>query len=58
MERCEKDLQSYYESEEERDFGLMLYDLDYSDSSNPVPVFYHPIMHHGVIKINKNEVYR
>ncbi|WP_297567694.1 type I-C CRISPR-associated protein Cas5c [uncultured Faecalibaculum sp.] len=58
VERCEKDLQSYYESEEERDFGLMLYDLDYSDSSNPVPVFYHPIMHHGVIKINKNEVYR
>jgi len=58
VKRASEDIPSYYETEEERDFGLMLYDLDYSDSVNPIPVFYHPIMRHGIVTINKNEVYR
>lgn len=58
LERFDGDLPSYYEDEEERDLGIMLYDLDYSDPADPQAVFYHPVMKKGVIRVKKEEVYR
>lgn len=43
---------------ESRDFGLMLYDLDYSDPSNIMPIYYHSVMVNGVIDVQNAEVYR
>lgn len=36
---------------ETRDFGVMLYDIDFSDSENPQPVFFNAVMSDGVINI-------
>lgn len=58
IERFEGDLPSYYEDDEEKDLGLMLYDLDYSNKADPQPIFYHPVMKNGVITVNRDEVYR
>lgn len=34
-----------------RDFGLMLYDMDYSESNTPTAMFYHAVMDNGVIDV-------
>lgn len=58
------DLLGYYASEDYRDLGLMLYDMDYSDLSddgipqNITPIFYRPIMRNGVIDVAGSEVFR
>lgn len=57
VERFDGDLPSYYENEECRDLGIMLYDLDYSDPAQPNAIFYHPVMKKGVITVKKDEVY-
>jgi CRISPR-associated protein Cas5d len=36
---------------ESRDLGWMLYDLDYSDASNPKPLFFRARLDHGVVHI-------
>ena len=45
---------------ETREFGWMLYDMDYSDPSTPKPLFFNAKMQHGVINVpireNKEEV--
>lgn len=45
---------------ESRDLGWMLYDLDYSDLTDPKPLFFRAKMENGVIKVpdrhNKEEV--
>lgn len=33
------------------DFGIMLYDMDYTDPSNIKPMFYNAVMNHGVIEV-------
>lgn len=38
-------------SEHDRDFGIMLFDLDFSDQENPVPMFYHASMRNGVVEV-------
>lgn len=46
---------------QDKDFGIMLYDLDYTDNKNPKPMFYRAIMEQGVIivpQINSKEVLR
>lgn len=46
---------------ESRNFGLMLYDIDYSDTNNPIPLFYEAKMENGVIIVpdkNSEEVLR
>ena len=46
---------------ETRDFGIMLYDMDFSDSDNIMPMFYHAEMINGVIEVpepDSNEVMR
>jgi len=46
-----------YENEE-RDFGLVLYDLDYSDPRNIQPMFFRAIMKNGVIEVDGKAVLR
>lgn len=50
--------QSCYREDGERDFGLMLYDMDYADPKNITPLFYRAIMHDGVIDVAGSEVFR
>lgn len=42
----------------DRDFGLMLYDMDFSDQDNIVPMFYRAVMRSGTIDVVGSEVYR
>lgn len=39
---------------ESKDLGIMLYDMDFSDSLNPRPIFFRAIMDHGVINLQNN----
>lgn len=50
--------QGFYSDVEERDFGLMLYDMDYSDSQNITPMFFRAVMRNGVVDISGSEVLR
>lgn len=36
---------------ESRDLGLMLYDMDFSNSKNIKPIYYHPVMTDGTIEV-------
>ena len=47
----------YYAESDERDLGLMLYDMDYSDPKDITPMFFHAVMHKGVINVAESEVY-
>lgn len=42
---------SFYAGVPEKDLGFMLYDLDFSDESSPIPHFYRAVMHAGVIDV-------
>lgn len=35
----------------ERDMGVMLYDMDYSDTADIRPIFFHPIMKDGCVEV-------
>lgn len=48
----------YYADSGERDLGLMLYDMDYSDPKSIMPMFFHAVMKDGVIEVAGSEVYR
>lgn len=54
----EDEILTAYEGEERRDFGYMLYDLDYSDSQNIQPMFFRAIMKRGIIDLRNCEVVR
>lgn len=41
-----------------KDFGFMLYDMDYSDKENICPLFFRAIMKNGVLDVSKPEVFR
>lgn len=47
-----------YSDAGEQDFGLMLYDMDYSDPKNITPLFFRAVMRNGVIDVAGSEVYR
>ncbi len=47
-----------YDSLPERDFGIMLYDMDYANPEDIVPMFYRAVMRNGVINVAGSEVYR
>lgn len=42
----------------ERDFGIMLFDMDYSNHQDITPMFYRAVMKNGVIDVAGSEVYR
>ncbi len=43
---------------EERDLGLMLYDMDYSDPQNIEPTYFHAVLKDGTIDLTNCEVLR
>lgn len=50
--------QGHYSHEGERDLGLMLYDMDYTDPQNITPMFFRAVMRGGVIDVAGSEVFR
>lgn len=36
---------------ESRDLGYMLYDMDFSNSKNPAPMFFHAMMNNGAVNV-------
>lgn len=48
----------YYSGSGERDLGLMLYDMDYSNPQDITPMFFRAVMRDGVIDVAGSEVYR
>lgn len=44
--------------QETRDLGYMLWDLDYSDSNEIKPIFFHAKLDHGVLRVKDCEVLR
>lgn len=43
---------------EDRELGLMLYDMDYSDPENPTPMFFRAALRKGVLDLRDCEVLR
>lgn len=54
----EEEIHTAYNEVPEKDLGLMLYDMDYSDPVNIQPMFFHAVMRHGVIDLRECEVLR
>lgn len=50
--------QGYYSERGERDLGLMLYDMDYTDPQNITPMFFRAVMRDGVLGVAGSEVFR
>lgn len=48
----------YYSDLKEKDLGLMLYDMDYTDLQDITPIFFRAVMKNGVINVAESEVYR
>jgi CRISPR-associated protein Cas5d len=42
----------------EQDYGLMLYDMDYSDKNNIIPIFFRAKMSDGIIDLTNVEKVR
>ena len=56
---CEdNEIKTAYDNVEERDFGYMLFDMDYSDKENIQPMFFRAVMRHGVVVLKDFEVIR
>lgn len=56
---CEdKDIHTAYDDVDEKDLGLMLYDMDYSDKDNIQPMFFRAILKRGVLDLRNCEVMR
>ena len=54
---CE-DITTAYDEVEEKDFGIMLYDMDYTDRENIQPTFFRAVMKRGVLDLRDCEVIR
>ena len=54
----EEEIHTAYDVVAEKDLGLMLYDMDYSDPENIQPMFFRAIMRHGVVNLRDCEVLR
>lgn len=52
----EEEVKTAYEEVEEKDLGLMLYDMDYSGKEEPQPMFFRAIMRRGVLDLRDCEV--
>ena len=59
FELCqEEEIHTAYDDVDEKDLGFMLYDLDYSDKENLMPMFFRAVMKRGVIELRNCEVVR
>ena len=54
----EEEIHTAYDVVEEKDLGIMLFDMDYSDPENIQPMFFRAIMRHGVVDLRDYEVLR
>ena len=54
----EEEIHTAYDVVAEKDLGLMLFDMDYSDPENIQPMFFRAVMRHGVIDLRDCEVLR
>lgn len=56
---CEdEDIHTAYDDVDEKDLGLMLYDMDYSNKDNIQPMFFRAILKRGVLDLRNCEVMR
>ena len=56
---CEEDeITTVYSEVPEKDLGLMLYDMDYSNLDNIQPIFFRAVMKKGVLNLTDCEVFR
>ena len=53
----EKDVHTAYDVVE-KDLGIMLFDMDYSDPENIKPMFFRAVMRYGVVDLRDCEVLR
>ena len=59
FELCqEEEIHTAYDDVDEKDLGFMLYDLDYADKENLMPMFFRAVMKQGVIDLRNCEVVR
>lgn len=56
FERATGEEESYYKDEAEKDFGLMLYGMDYSDPQQYTPLFFNAVMKNGIVEMGNVEV--
>lgn len=54
----EEEIHTAYDVVPEKNLGLMLYDMDYSDPENIQPMFFRAVMRHGVVDLRDCEVLR
>ena len=54
----EEEIHTAYDVVAEKDLGLMLYDMDYSDPENIQPMFFRAVMRQGVVDLRDCEVLR
>lgn len=54
----EEEIRTAYVDVEEKDLGLMLYDMDYSDTTHIQPMFFRAVMRRGVLDLRDCEVMR
>ena len=54
----EEEIHTAYDVVSEKDLGLMLYDMDYSDPKNIQPMFFRAVVRHGVVDLRDCEVLR
>lgn len=56
---CEEEtIITAYDEVAEKDLGFMLFDMDYADKEEPMPMFFRAVMRHGVIDLRDCEVVR
>lgn len=55
---CEEEIESAYKEVEEKDLGIMLFDIDYTDKENLEPMFFRAVMKRGVLDLRDCEVIR
>lgn len=56
---CEdEEIKTAYDGTPEKDFGFMLFDMDYSDRENIQPMFFRAVMKSGVLDLRECEVIR
>lgn len=56
---CEdEEIKTAYDDVAEKDLGLMLYDMDYTDKENISPMFFRAVMKQGILDLRNCEVIR
>lgn len=54
----EEEIKTAFDDIAEKDLGLMLFDMDYTDKNNITPTFFRAVLRHGVLDLRDCEVIR